>query len=94
MPRTREQLQQAAADAERWLDGLDPSEVQAEDTTDLRQVGLALAEVAQAEDRLAHAVWAARANGRSWAQIALVLGVTKQAAAERFGDRAAADDIH
>jgi len=34
---------------------------------------------------LADAVASARANGRSWGQVAMVLGVSKQAAAERFG---------
>jgi hypothetical protein len=31
-------------------------------------------------------VAAARANGRSWARIAAVLGVSKQAAMRRFGE--------
>jgi hypothetical protein len=32
MPRTREQLQQAAEDAERWLDALDPKAIASPDT--------------------------------------------------------------
>ncbi len=85
MPRTRDELEQAAADARTWLDALDPSATPAEDPRDLRRIGLALGGVAEAERELADAVAAARANGRSWGEIALVLGVSKQAARERYG---------
>lgn len=88
MPRTREQLEQAAADAEAWLDSLDPAETPAEDPRDLRRIGLALADVAKAERDLADAVADARRNGRSWGEIALVLGVSKQAARQRYGEPA------
>jgi hypothetical protein len=84
MPRTREQLARAAAEAEAWLGSLDPATSKAEDTTDLRRVGLAVQAVAKAEEDLAEAVATAKANGRSWGQLAMVLGVSKQAAAERF----------
>jgi tRNA A37 N6-isopentenylltransferase MiaA len=80
VPRTREQLEQAAAEAEAWLNSLDPATTSAEDPQDLRRVGRALAEVADAEGKLADAVAGARRNGRSWAKIAMVLGVSKQAA--------------
>lgn len=85
MPRTRKQLEQAAADAQAWLDSLDPATTQAEDPRDLRRIGLALGDVAAAESELADAVAAARANSRSWGEIALALGVSKQAARERYG---------
>ncbi|MFI5052869.1 MAG: sigma-70 family RNA polymerase sigma factor [Acidimicrobiia bacterium] len=86
MPRTREQLEQAAADAEAWLDSLDPSTTSAEETNDLRHIGLALGDVAKGEAAVADAVAIARANGRSWSEIGLVLGVSKQAARQRFGE--------
>lgn len=85
MPRTRDELEQAAADARAWLDSLDPSTTPAEDPRDLRRIGLALGDVAAAERELADAVSAARANDRSWGEIALMLGVSKQAARERYG---------
>ncbi len=89
MPRTREQIEQAAADAEAWLDRVDPDELgPPEDTADLRRIAAALAQVAEAESELSDAVAAARANGRSWGRISLVLGVSKQAARQRFGDAA------
>ena len=86
MPRTREQLEQAAAHAEAWLDSLGPAETPADDPRDLRRIGLALADLAKAEGDLADAVVSARRNGRSWGEIALVLGVSKQAARQRYGE--------
>lgn len=87
MPRTREQLEQALADAEAWLGTLDPGVLSApeSDAADLRAVGDALRAVAASDLDLAERVAAARANGRTWTQIAMVLGVSKQAARERFG---------
>lgn len=88
MPRTREELEQAAADAEAWLDQLDPDVTPAEDAADLRRIGLALQAVASSEAELADAVAAARTQGRSWELIALVLGVSRQAASQRYGSTA------
>ena len=50
--------------------------------------GAALRGEVVAADNLAlvDTVGAARANGRTWTQIAAVLGVSKQAARERFGE--------
>lgn len=90
MPRTREQLEQAATEATAWLDSLDPVTTPAEDPQDLRRIGLALVDLAAAEQELADAVAEARGNGRSWGEIAMVLGVSKQAARERYGDAASA----
>lgn len=88
MPRTREELEQAANDAEAWLDSLDPAVTPAEDPTDLRRVGLALRELADKQREVDEAVAAARANGRNWGEIGLVLGVSRQAARERYGQAA------
>jgi hypothetical protein len=89
-PRTREQLQKALADAEAWLDQLDPATISSPDSdgSDLRAIGDALRAVAASDLCLTDQVAAARANGRTWTQIAAVLGVSKQAARERFGDPA------
>lgn len=38
------------------------------------------------EQTLREAVWAQRAAGASWAEVGAALGITKQAAAKRFGD--------
>lgn len=88
MPRTREQLRKAVADTDAWLDSLDPRALPSPDSdgTDLRAIGDALRAVAAGDLALAEEVARARANGRTWTQIAAVLGVTKQAARERFGE--------
>ena len=90
MPRTREQLQKALADTEAWLDQLDPETIASQDSeaADLRAIGEALHAIAASNLGLAEQVATARANGRTWTQIATVLGVTKQAARERFGEPA------
>jgi hypothetical protein len=86
MPRTREQLEQAAADAEAWLDQLDPDTTPADDISDLRAIAEAMLAVAGAQAELEEAVSRARANGRSWGRIAIPLGTSRQAARERFED--------
>jgi len=90
MPRTRAQLQKALADTEAWLESLDPQAVAAPDSDaeDLRAIGEALHAVAASDLSLADQVAKARGNGRTWTQIAAVLGVSKQAARERFGEPA------
>ena len=87
MPRTREQLEQALAETEAWLEQLSPETITSpgSDASDLRAIGDALRAVAASDLGLANQVANARANGRTWTQIAAVLGVSKQAARERFG---------
>lgn len=86
VPRAPDDVEAAARDAQRWLEEIDPALLRddASSAEDLRAIGTALNEIAASEQRLAEAVVAARANGRSWAAIGLVLGVSKQAAQERF----------
>lgn len=87
MPRTREQLQQAADDAERWLDSLDPEAITPpdRDATHLRRIGAAVSQAAAGQVELADAVAAARDHGHTWTQIATMLGTSRQAAQERYG---------
>jgi hypothetical protein len=84
MPRTREQLEQAAQEAADYIESLTDDDVEFNPAADLAAVGLALAAVAAAEANLAGCVAAARANGRTWSEVGLVLGVSKQAAQKRF----------
>ncbi len=88
MPRTREELERAAAEAESWLDSLDPAATPAKDPSDLRRIGLSLRGLANEQREVDEAVAAARTNGRSWAEIGLVLGISRQSARERYGQRA------
>ncbi len=86
MPRTADELEQAAADAEAWLDGLDPDELVAEDISDLRAIAQAVGDLASAQQRLVETVQAARKNGRSWGRIGMALGVSRQAARQQYAD--------
>lgn len=77
-----------AARAQDWLDHLDPEITQADDPKELRRIGLAKRDIAHAESELHSAVQQARRAGFTWAEIGLTLGVTRQAAQERFGEPA------
>lgn len=90
MPRTREQLQQAADDAERWLDSIDPTAIGLPDAdaTHLRRIGAAVRAASTSQLELADAVAAARDHGHTWTQIATMLGTSRQAAQERYGKAA------
>jgi hypothetical protein len=88
MPRTLEELEKAAADAEAWLEALEIEPGTAEDPADLRRIGVALRALADDQRALEEAVAAARKNGRSWSEIALVIGISRQAARERYGELA------
>ena len=81
-------IERAAQRFEQLADDLDPDDVEAHDTDDLRQVATASDAVRADELRLREAVRSARAHGRSWNQISVALGVSRQAARQRFADRA------
>lgn len=84
MSRVRTKPEQTT-EVERWLEDLDPGTTPAEDITDLAAIGAAMEAVVEADHQLREAVQHARANGRSWSRIAMILGTTKQSAHERFG---------
>jgi hypothetical protein len=75
---TGEAIQRAAKLAE----DLDPSRVPTDDTTDLRTLAEAVDEVRAGEARVRELVARVRANGRSWGEIGIALGVSRQAARE------------
>lgn len=75
--------------AERLLDDLDPGAATMDDNDDLRAFAAAADAVAGDQERLAEAVGAARAHGRSWSRIGIALGVSRQAARQRFADQTA-----
>lgn len=87
---TDKEIAQAAGRFERLADALDPETAEVEDTDDLRAIATA-AEAVRANDAcLREAVLLARAHGRSWNHIALALGVSRQAARQRFASKASA----
>lgn len=67
----------------------DIADADLEHTDDLRDVAEAADAVTADQARLQEAVAVARARGRSWNHIALALGVSRQAARQRFTDHAA-----
>lgn len=70
-----------------WLasDEFDPAPDEWLDATPLRRVTAANEAVDRARQHLADEVTAARKAGLSWTMIGAVLGVSKQAARQRFG---------
>lgn len=80
---TEDQIQRAAKLAEEF----DPSGVPMDDTTDLRTLAEAVDAVRGGEARVRELVARARANGRSWGEIGIALGVSRQAARERFAEK-------
>lgn len=82
---TDEDIERASERFEQWADSLEPGDF--DDITDLRTVAQAAESVQAADARLREAVQTARLNGRSWNQIAVALGVSRQAARQRFAEQ-------
>jgi hypothetical protein len=93
MPHTDDQIEEAATRFEQLADALDPATAQVDHTDDLRQIASVSEAVRADEARLREAIDVARAHGRSWNQIAVALGVSRQAARQRFGDKTPAYPI-
>lgn len=72
-------------DIEKLLETIDLSTLEVDDPEDLRRIGRAKHALRDAEAELRAAVAASRATGRSWGLIGIVLGISKQAAQQRFG---------
>lgn len=87
MRHTDEEIERAAARFEQLADELDPASARVVTTDDLRDVAEAAKAVRDDEARLREAVELARAHGRSWNHIAVALGVSRQAARQRFAEK-------
>jgi hypothetical protein len=87
MRHTDDEIEQASRRFEQLADELDPGTVEVDHTDDLRQVAAVSEAVRADEARLRETVEIARAHGRSWNQIAVALGVSRQAARQRFTDK-------
>ena len=90
MSYSNEELAQATERFERLADNLDPDAVTVDDTSDLRAIAEAADAVKAAQALLNERVAIARARGRSWNRIAVPLGVSRQAARERFAEKESA----
>ena len=87
MRHTDEEIERAAQRFAQLADELDPENADVDHTEDLRQIAADSEAVRTDEARLRKAVEVARAHGRSWNQIAVALGVSRQAARQRFADK-------
>lgn len=87
MRHTSREIDDAASRFEELAGDLDPAAAVVEETEDLRQIAVACDAVRADEARVRAAVDAARSHGRSWNEIALALGVSRQAARQRFSDK-------
>lgn len=84
MRHTDDEIDRASGRFEQLADDLDPTTAAVDHTDDLRQISVVSEAVRFDEARLRESVEVARAHGRSWNQIALALGVSRQAARQRF----------
>lgn len=84
MRHSDEEIERAADRFAELADELDPDEVEAERIGDLREIAGVADSLRADEARLREAVEVARAHGRSWNEIAVALGVSRQAARQRF----------
>jgi hypothetical protein len=87
MRHTHDEIERAASQFEQLADELDPAIAEVDHTEDLRAIVAVSKAVRADEARLREAVEVARANDRSWNQIAVALGVSRQAARQRFTDK-------
>lgn len=87
MQHTNDEIERAARRFEQLADELDPDTAEVDRTDDLRQVATTSETLRAKEAQLRETVNIARAHGRSWNQIAVALGVSRQAARQRFADK-------
>lgn len=87
MRNTDDEIEKASLRFEQLADNLDPAAADVNNTDDLRQISVFSEAVRADEASLRETVTLARAHGRSWNEIAVALGVTRQAARQRFADR-------
>ena len=88
MRHTDDEIKRAASRFEQLTDELDPATAEVDRTDDLRSIAAVSEAVRADEARLREAVEVARAHDRSWNQIAVALGVSRQAARQRFTEKA------
>lgn len=89
MRHTDTDIERAAERFTQLADELDPATATVDRTDDLRAVADAADEIRTDEAKLAETVEIARAHGRSWNELARALGVSRQAARQRFTTKAA-----
>jgi hypothetical protein len=86
--RSATELDTLADRVEQWADDVDPADLREIPIEDLRAITSLVATLQEVETALSSAVARARADGYSWAHIGTALGVSKQAAQQRYGEPA------
>lgn len=76
-----------AAALEEWADTVGTSDLRAADTDSLRHIAELAQQRDQVDSELAESVRDARAAHRSWSEIGAMLGVSKQAAQQKYGSK-------
>lgn len=84
MRHTDDEIKTASRRFEQLADDLDPAAAAVDHTDDLHQIAAVSDAVRSDEARLRKSVEVARAHGRSWNQIAVALGVSRQAARQHL----------
>ena len=74
-----------AAALEAWADSVAPEDLKVADPSDLKAIARLSDQRSQAEADLVDAVRLAHGVGRSWSEIGVMLGVSKQAAQRKYG---------
>ena len=82
---TKSRAEQAAA-LEVWAENVEFEDLKEADTGSLR----AIAKVVDQRNAVADELWAAVRAARSWSEIGAMLGVSKQAAQQKYGPMSAA----
>lgn len=93
MRHTDQQIERASDRFEQLADALEPMNAEVDSTDDLREIASTSEAVRSNETRLRETVEVARARGRSWNQIALALGVSRQAARQRYTTKSKAGSL-
>lgn len=83
--RSPEELEALVAQVESWASAVDPRDLREVPVEDLRAITSLVATMEEVERTLAGAIDRARHDGYSWSQIGTALGVSKQAAQQRYG---------
>ena len=84
---TDKEIEEAARRFEKWADELDPETATVENTAELRAIAEAADAARRYEALLTERVAVARSSGQSWNRIALALGVSRQAARQKFAGK-------
>lgn len=84
---TRTRADQAAP-LERWADAVEPEDLRIANTNALRAIAELVDQRHHVDTELTRAVRSARSAHRSWSEIGAMLGVSKQAAQRKYGDKA------